>query len=81
MLCRRVSYQSDVITVGCFALAMFMRFVLICCKGKAVAERYELAVAERYELEDRIFFIFTLKLLFIRAYANGFTAALHVSDE
>ena len=75
MLCRLVSYQSDVITVGCFALAMFMRFDLICCKGKA------LAVAERYELEDRIFLIFTLKLLFIRAYAYGFTAALHVSDE
>ena len=54
---------------------MFMRFDLFCCKGKAIA------VAERHELEDRIFFIFTLKLLFIRAYANGFTAALHVSDE
>lgn len=75
MLCRLVSYQSDVITVGCFALAMFMRFDLFSCKGKAIA------AAERHELEDRIFFIFTLKLLFIRAYANGFTAALHVSVE
>ena len=46
MLCRLVSYQSDVITVGCFALAMFMRFELFCCKGKAIA------VAERHELKE-----------------------------
>ena len=65
MLCGLVSHQSDAITAGCIALAIFMRFDFFCCKGKA------LAVAERHELEDRIFFIFTLKLLFIRAYANG----------
>ena len=75
MLCGLVSYQSDAITAGCIALVIFMPFDVFCSKRKA------LAVAEPPELEDRISFIFSLKLLFIRAYANGFTAALHVSVE
>ena len=75
MMCGLVSYQSDAITAGCIALTVFMPFDFFCSKRKA------LAVADPHELEDRISFIFTLKLLFIRAYANGFTAALHVSVE
>ena len=75
MLCGLVSYQSDAVTAGCNALVIFVPFDFFCSKGKG------LAVAEPSELEDKISFIFTLKLLFIRAYAKGFTAALHVSAE